>query len=82
MSDPLPPLTKEELDTGIAFRDLPAGCFPFTVEYYETGTDRLLHTTEVTGPGSMRVPGKKELGVDDVHVVCTWPDGLVTTSDE
>lgn len=53
-----------------AFADLPANAFPVTIEYYREGTDELVETQVIEGPGVLRVKGIDERGFRvDVKVI-------------
>lgn len=59
-----------------AFIDIPVTEFPFTVEGYDSDTGDTVWTQEVSGPGSMKIPGKPE-DVREIQVRVTFPDGSV-----
>jgi hypothetical protein len=60
------------------FRDLPAECFPFTVEYHSKTTGELLQRDVISGPGMLRVPALGRLG-HQVAVTVRWGDGAITS---
>lgn len=64
-------------DRAVAFHDLPIESFPFRVEFINTVTDEVVHTIDVDGPGTLRVPGRDALGGVPVAVRMTFPDGRV-----
>lgn len=44
----------------MAFRNLPADAFPFTMEAYDCDTLKVLYSYRVEGPGVMKIPPKPE----------------------
>ncbi len=40
----------------VAWHDLPAAQFPFTVLFLRGDTEEVVHRIEVTGPGAVEVP--------------------------
>ena len=63
----------------VAFSDLPAAAFPFTVELLNTAREVVWSTT-VTGPGAIHVPGTDELGPGPRTARITYPGGRVEES--
>ena len=61
----------------VAFRDLPAEAFPFTVELLKADTRTVVWTATVDGPGALRVPGPDETGPGRKIVRVTFADGTV-----
>lgn len=44
-----------------AFHDLPARCFPFTIELRDHQTGTLRWSAEITGPGAIYIPSRDEI---------------------
>jgi hypothetical protein len=62
----------------VAFHDLPASAFPFTVRFYDAeGTE--LWSATADGPGAMRIPGFDQ---PKVHkTVVEFADGTVVVQE-
>ena len=70
-------LTPEEEASRVAFRELPANAFPFTVEFFKVSDGDVIHTIVVNGPGMMQIPAiAKEIG-EPVGTRTIFPDGQV-----
>jgi hypothetical protein len=62
----------------VAFRDLPAEAFPFTVELLDAGTREVVWgPVTVGGPGALKVPGQDKTGPGRKIARITWADGTV-----
>lgn len=59
-----------------AFADLPAEAYPFTLEFFKKDTKEVVHTIEVTGPGTVDVPGLSTVH-GPIGVRVTFADGEV-----
>ena len=65
----------------VTFRDLPAECFPFTIELLDPATrEALWSVTSGDGPGAIRIPAARELGAERVIARVTFADGTITES--
>lgn len=60
-------------DLPVAFHDLPAELFPFTVEYLDADSKQVVESTTVEGPGAIQIPGKEALGVRATIVHFIFP---------
>lgn len=60
----------------VAFGDLPADAFPFTIEFFRHDTGEVVHTIHVPGPGAIAVPAlAADVGVKiDVRIIS--PQGV------
>jgi hypothetical protein len=67
--------------SGTAFADLPADCFPFTVELLDHATRDVLWSQAVGAPGAVRVPPAAELGAERVAARVTFADGTVQDAE-
>ena len=65
----------------VAFADLPADCFPFTVELLDHATRDVLWSQTGDGPGAMRVPSAAELGAERVAARVTFADGTIQEAE-
>lgn len=61
----------------VAFRDLPAEAFPFTIELLNAGTREVVWSATVDGPAAVRVPGQDETGPGRKIARITFADGTV-----
>ena len=61
----------------LAFHDLPASSFPFTIEILDNATREVAWSEEVTGPGAVRIPGLDETGESPKAVRLSFADGQV-----
>lgn len=62
------------------FIDLPAKDFPFTIEFLDPVSERVLWEQRVEGPGCLEIPSARSLGVERVSVRTTYPGNLVVRS--
>jgi hypothetical protein len=62
------------------FTDLPAECFPFTIELLDPVTREALWSVTSDGPGAIQVPAARELGAERVVARVTFGDGTVEES--
>jgi hypothetical protein len=70
-------MTTEE---DVAFCDLKPELFPFSIEWIDED-GATLHRIDVAGPGSLRVPSFRDLGLPrPVPIVIRWGDGEVQYS--
>lgn len=65
----------------IAYHELPAHAFPFTLQLVNEITGAVVWEIEVTGPGAIMVPSLRHLGVPVVGKVI-WPDGSSQTEGD
>ncbi len=64
------------------FRDLPAECFPFTIELLDPATrEPLWATGDIAGPGAISIPAARDLGAERVVSRVTFADGTIVESD-
>jgi hypothetical protein len=61
----------------VAFKDLPAAAFPFTIELLNADTREVVWTVTVDGPGVITVPGRDVTGPGRKIARITYPDGTV-----
>jgi hypothetical protein len=66
---------------GTAFTDLPAECFPFTIELLDHATREVLWSQTSDGPGAVRIPSAAELGAERVTARVTFADGTVQEAE-
>jgi hypothetical protein len=65
----------------VKFADLPADCFPFTIELLDPATGETLWTSpRLDGPGAIWIPPARDLGVEKVASRVTFADGTVEES--
>jgi hypothetical protein len=65
----------------VKFTDLPAECFPFTIELLDLVTREVLWSvTSGNGPGAIQVPAARDLGAESVVARVTFADGTVEES--
>jgi hypothetical protein len=65
----------------VAFTDLPAECFPFTVELLDHATRDVLWSQTSDGPGALRIPPAAELGAERVTARVTFADGTIQEAE-
>lgn len=59
----------------VAFGDLPADAFPFTIQFLRHDTREVVHSIYVDGPGAIAVPALKDkYGPIDVRMIT--PQGV------
>lgn len=60
------------------FVDLPESDFPFSIEFLDSESGRVVWGKRVEGPGALLVPGRRETNEGrPVRVRVTYPDGEV-----
>ena len=69
-----------ETEPRVKFTDLPAECFPFTIELLDPVTREALWAVKCDGPGAFQVPAARDLGAESVIARVTFADGTVEES--
>jgi hypothetical protein len=64
------------------FTDLPAECFPFTIELLDPGTRAVLWSVRgIAEPGGVWIPPARDLGLNRYGVRLSFADGTAEESD-
>lgn len=64
----------------VLFRDLPAACYPFQVEFFDVDTGDVYETVRVEGPGMLRI-NPKPAHVRRAGTRISYGDGVVVSHD-
>jgi hypothetical protein len=66
----------------VAFRDLPASAYPFTIEMLDAVTREVCWSVTAAAPGAVRIPGKHETnGGKPVACRVTFGNGEVSVAE-
>lgn len=67
-------------DLPVKFRDLPADCFPFTMEFYDVDTKEIYEVIHVDGPGATKI-NPKPAHVGRAGVKVRYANGKVVVQE-